>query len=110
MKPQAKFRFNKILSWIFVFGILFPEAVRFYHQFEHTLQTECKAKGSTHFHQSVPDCSLFDYQYTPALHISLTEFFTTEIIPHTEVSFYYQFSYLRELTQKFYVRGPPLLS
>lgn len=110
MKPQAKVIFKQFLAWLFVFGIMFPEAVRFYHQFEHTQKETCKTTGSLHFHESVTDCSLLDFHFTTALHFQPYDNVAWENHIFTPRLFSYKPLFSQNVSLHFFVRGPPQLS
>lgn len=110
MKAQPEFLFKQFLAWLFVFGLMFPEAVRFYHQFEHTQKELCNTPGSLHFHQSVTDCSLFDFHFTIALHLQLFESNFTENTLFDTHLFSEKSLFSQNVYIHFFVRGPPVLS
>lgn len=110
MNAQPKFLIKQFLAWLFVFGFLFPEAVRFYHQFKHTQKEICKTPGSLHFHQSVTDCSLLDFHFTTALNLQLSESTFSEYTLFYNHLFSLKALYSQEVSTHFFVRGPPVLS
>lgn len=110
MKAQPKFLFRQFLAWLFVFGLMFPEAVRFYHQFEHTQKEICNTPDSLHFHQSVTDCSLFDFHFTTALQLQLLDFNLLENSLFYTNSFSVKVLYSEKVSIHFFVRGPPAIS